>query len=204
MMFTLPGLVITVRKPELDDIACIAAWLASPAYLDNIGGQRDMPFSHYESEACRILQDNANDQSNNKYYLAADRFSGKPIALAMLCKIDWKNRHAEYTYIVGDDSYRGKLAAGDLNMVMYNYFFNGLNLNKVYGYVFAPNAASLRLNLFGGRLDGTLRQHRRTGSGAVDVHVLSIMAGEFADFVREHAATLLKKHLERGLIAWPA
>lgn len=204
MIFTLPGLVINVRKPEIGDIACISVWLASPAYLDNIGGGRGMPRSHYETKACRMLQENANDQSGNKYYIAEDRFSGKPIALATLCKIDWKNRHAEYTFIVGDDGYRTKLAAGDLNVVMYNYFFNSLNLNKIYGYVFAPNAVALRMNLFGGSLDGTLRRHRWMGSGAVDVHVLSVMAIEFADFVRLHANTLLKKHLERGLIAWPA
>lgn len=204
MIFSLPGLVVTVRKPELEDVACIAAWFASPAYLDNIGGRRDMPPGYYEKEAFRIVQENANDHSANKYYLAEDRFSGKPVALAMLCKIDWKNRHGEYSFIVGDDGYRTKLAAGDLNVVMYNYFFNGLNLNKVYGYVFAPNAASLRLNLFGGSLDGTLRRHRHSGGEALDVHVLSILGSEYASFVRLYAATLLKKHLDRGLIAWPA
>jgi RimJ/RimL family protein N-acetyltransferase len=86
---------------------------------------------------------------------------------------------------------------------MYNYFFNHLNLHKVYGFVFAPNASSLRINLFGGSLDGTLRRHRRQDHGTVDVHVFSILAEEFSTFVRQHARTLMRKHLDRGLILCP-
>lgn len=199
----IPGLVVQIRKPEIDDVACISGWLASAAYQDNIGGQRDRPAQYYDGEARRMLQENANDNASNKYYLAIDRFSGLPIALAMLCKIDWKNRHGEYTFIIGAAGHRGKLAAGDLNVILYNYFFNGLNLNKVYGYVFSANAASLRLNMFGGMLDGVLRQHRRSAASVDDVHVLSILASEFAEFVAQHATTLLRKHIERGLLPCP-
>jgi RimJ/RimL family protein N-acetyltransferase len=151
-----------------------------------------------------MLQDNADDFSNNKYFLAEDRFTGHPVALAMLCKIDWKNRHAEYAYIIGERDYRAKLTAGDLNLILYNHFFNGLNLNKVYGFVFASNAVSHRMNSFGGACDGTLRMHRFQGSLPSDVCVFSITRAEFAGFVNRHADTLLKKHVTRGLIQCPA
>ncbi|WP_426103513.1 GNAT family N-acetyltransferase [Massilia sp. TSP1-1-2] len=202
MIFQLPGLVICVRKPELADLDCLTRWVSTEAYLNNIGG----PGAHHAGQARlraeQMLQDNADDHSPNKYFLAEDRFTREPVGLAMLCKIDWRHRHAEYTYLVGDEANRSKLAAGDLNMVMYNHCFNHLNLRKLYGYIFDTNAASLRMISYGGQLDGTLRRHRVRAGVASDVHLFSILDSEFAAFVNKHAATLLKKHIERGLINW--
>jgi RimJ/RimL family protein N-acetyltransferase len=200
VIFLLQGLVIHIRKPEIRDLDTIAQWLASDAYVANIGGARGMGAEQYRRKAEAMLQDNADDYSPNKYYLVEDRFNGTPVGLAMLCKIDWKNRHAEFAYIVGESNYRVRLTAGDINVVLYNYFFNELNLNKVYGYVFATNTTSLRMNAFGGRQDGTLRRHKLLDGKPIDVHVLSISRPEFAGFVDRHAHTLLKKHIERGLI----
>lgn len=200
MIFLLQGLVIRIRKPEIRDIEIMTKWLASDAYVDNISGVKGMDTDHYRRKAEAMLQDNADDCSLNKYFLAEDRFNGNPIGLAMLCKIDWKNRHAEYAFIIGNDSYRSRLAAADMNVVMYNYFFNELNLNKVYGYIFATNTVSLRMHAFGGSQDGTLRHHKMKDGKPTDVHVLCISRREFAEFVDRHAPTLLKKHIDRGLI----
>lgn len=201
MIFSLEGLVVNVRKPEIDDLACITRWLSSDAYLDNFGGIPLAEPAVYETQAEKILQDNADDSCPNKYYLVEDRFTSRPIALAMLCKIDWKNRHAEYAYIIGENQYRGKMFAGDLNVTLYNYFFNTLNLNKVYGFVVSGNMASQRMNSFGGSCDGTLRMHCFRDSGiAMDVKVFSITKNEFKDFVNEYADTLLRRHISRGLI----
>lgn len=201
MIFQLPGLMVNIRKPEIADIPRMAQWLSSDGYIENFCGTRTADFSFYEKQAMDMLQKNADDFSGNKYFLAEDRFSGRPIGLAMLCKIDWKNRHAEYSYIVGEIDYRSKLVAGDVNMVLYNHFFNNLNLNKVYGFVVDANAVSQRMNGFGGSHDGTLRMHRIGSSGvATDVHVFSITKSSFSDFVNKHAHTLLAKHIARGLI----
>lgn len=200
MIFNLPGLMINVRKPEIADLDRIAQWLSSDAYIDNIGGTRDMGSSFYEAQAQAMLQDNADDFSVNKYFIVEDRFTKRPVALTMLCKIDWKNRHAEYAYIIGESDYRATLTAGDLNLVMYNYFFNGLNLNKVYGFVFAQNEASNRINNFGGSCDGTLRMHKFQGGVPSDIRIFSITRNEFASFVSKHSDTLLKKHVTQGLI----
>lgn len=200
MILSIPGLVVNIRKPEISDLDCLVRWLSSDAYGQNIGGPAQTGRWSCEQEAQQMLQHNANDLSPNKYYLAEDRFSGEPVALAMLCKIDWKNGHGEYSYIVGSEAHRAKLAAGDINVLMYNHFFNELRLNKVYGYVFASNAASLRMNAFGGCHEGTLRRHRLHERQRHDVHVFSITAREFAAFVERYADTLLKKHVERGLV----
>lgn len=200
MIFLLHGLVTRIRKPEVRDIETMAMWLASSSYVDNISGFKGMNADHYRRKAEAMLQSNADDCSLNKYFLVEDRFNGNPVGLAMLCKIDWKNRHAEYAFIVGDERYRSRLTASDMNVVMYNYFFNELDLNKVYGYVFDANTVSLRMHAFGGSQDGTLRQHKMKDGKPIDVHLFCISRREFDAFVGRHASTLLKKHIDRGLI----
>ncbi len=201
MIFALRGLIVKVRKPEIGDIERIAKWLSSDLYLENFGRIRKLESLEYIKQAEKILQDNANDFCPNKYYVVEDRFKKRPVGLAMLCKIDWQNRHAEYAYIIGERECRGKMFAGDLNITLFNYFFHGLNLNKVYGFVLSGNKASQRMNNFGGSHDGLLRMHQFQNSGvAADVHVFSTTKREFEIFVSEQADTLLRRHISRGLI----
>lgn len=200
MIFMLTGLTVALRKPELDEAPLLAAWLGSDDYAENIGGQTDPSPAAALAQAQQMLQDNADDFAPNKFLIAVHRRTGAAIALVMICKIDWKNRHAEMAYIIGDERARGGLAAGDINVVVYNHLFRNLNLHKVYGYVFDHNAASIRFGSFGGRHEGTLRRHRIRLGRASHVHVFSITRPEFDRFVADHARTLLRRHIEHGLI----
>lgn len=200
MIFKLNGLTVALRKPELDDAPLLATWLNSKDYSTNIGSLSDQTSATALATVEQMLQDNADDFAPNKSLIAVQRRTGIAIALVMICKIDWKNRHAEMAYIIGDKRTRGGLVAGDINVVVYNHLFNDLNLHKVYGYVFDHNAASIRFGLFGGQHEGTLRRHRIRLGQASDVHVFSITQYEFDRFVAAHARTLLRRHIEQGLI----
>lgn len=203
MIFQLRGLLISVRKPELSDIEVMSRWLSSDAYRINLGGMDGGGELNYQALAFKAIEANANDQSSQIWYLVEDRFSREPVALAILSRIDWKNRHAEYSHIVGEEKYRSKLVAADMSVVMNNYFFYQLNLNKIYSYIFAGNQAAIRLTQFGSKADGILRQHRLQGSKATDVHLHCITRAEFSEFIREHASGLLRKHLKYGLLSCP-
>ena len=200
MIFQIPGLVVNIRKPEISDTSTISMWLASSEYLENVGGRPDMPQKFYENQVRDMLQENANDYSNKKFFVAVDRASGNTIALAILSKIDWRNRHAEFTYIIGDENFKMSLVSGDVNIILYNFFFHNMNMHKIYGYVFAPNARAHRLNSFGGRLDGVLKKHKLAAGHATDMHVYSLTKTEFNIFVNKYADSLLKRHVSRGLI----
>ena len=204
MIFEIAGLFIVVRKPEIADLPVLSRWLASELYCTNMGGVPSMSEQFYHEQACAMLQANANDRSDKIVYLVFDRFTQQAVALSLLSQIDWKNRHAEHSYLVGEESYRSKMVAGDLNMVMNNYFFSQLNLNKIYSFIFDFNQAALRLTGFGGSAEGILKQHRRYNGVAMDVHVYSITSREFSEFVHQHAAGLLRKHIHYGLLPAPA
>jgi RimJ/RimL family protein N-acetyltransferase len=194
VIFTLDGLLVRVCKPEIADLPLLEAWIACADYQRNI--------AHTAAPARRaaaMLQENADDQALSKHFLIQERFGLRPIGLWSITSIDWKNRHAESSYYLAPEA-RGKALAGDVNVVMCNYLFNELNLNKVYSYTYQFNDASLRMNGFGARHDGTLRRHRRHGGAQVDVQLFSLTRGDFQRFVSTHQRGLLRKHAERKLI----
>jgi RimJ/RimL family protein N-acetyltransferase len=201
MIFQREGLVAAIRKPEISDIPRLAAWFGTDAYLENFGGIPGANEQQRNLMAENVIRENANDYSPSKYFLIEDRYSRKPAGLAMLSKIDWRNRHAEFSFILGEADSRGKLLGADFTVVLFDYFFNDLGLNKVYGFVRTDNLASTRLSAFGGRCDGTLRRHSyRSTIAPTDIQVFSVTRREYAGFVARHASTLLCKHLKRGLV----
>jgi RimJ/RimL family protein N-acetyltransferase len=199
MIFSHPGLTLELRKPELNDVNIIALWVDSIEYgLLVESAPADLRVKGLD-RANAMLQANADDSGTSKYLLATSRSNGEPVGLALICNIDWKNRHAQYSYIIGNPRFRGSLAAGDMNVTVYNYLFNHWNLHKVYGYVFDGNNASTRMNLFGGSLDGSLSKHEPSINGYKDVQLFSILKNEFEDFVKNNANGFMRKHIAQGL-----
>ena len=194
------GLTLNLRKLEISDINIVTQWIASPDFIEQVAGTSPESNESASSMAERLTHQNADDQNQNRTLIAVDREDGSPVGLALICKIDWKNRHAEYSYIVGSQRHRGTLAAADMNIAIYGYLFEELGLNKVYGFVYADNDSSLRMNQFGGHFEGRLRQHRLFMEGWGDVVVFSITREEFSNFVRQNSKGLLRKHIARKLI----
>lgn len=203
MIFLASGLLIDLYKPNLDDLDGMAAWLELPEFATHVGGRVYGDRSRYRAYAQRLLQSNADDASGaTKVLMAKARADGAPVGMALLSHIDWRNRHAQCSYIIGDVRHRTTLMAGDFNVTLYHCLLRQLGFNKIYGYVYANNPASLRLCGFGGHLEGTLRQHRAVEGGREDVLVYSMTQHDFTEFVRRNAAGVLRKHVARGLLGF--
>jgi RimJ/RimL family protein N-acetyltransferase len=202
MIFLHQGLTLVLRKPELGDVNVLAHWIDSTEFSTLVENIPEKSRVTGIERANSMLQSNADDRSNSKYLLAVDKLTSEPVGLAIICRIDWKNRHAQYSYIIGNPRFRGSLAAGDMNVTVYNYLFAEWNLHKVYGYVFDGNTISARLNLFGGSFDGKLRRHEPINGDYKDVQLFSILQHEFRDFVKANATGVLRKHVAKGLFRW--
>jgi RimJ/RimL family protein N-acetyltransferase len=194
------GLTLDLRKLEISDLPVVTEWIASPDFIEQVAGTAVESNESSRAMAERLIHDNANDQSQNCTLIAVDRQDGTLVGLALVCKIDWKNRHAEYAYIIGSQRHRGTLAAGDMNVIIYGYLFEELGLNKVYGFVYADNDSSFRINQFGGQIDGRLRRHQPKSQGWRDVIVFSITENSFKNFVNQNAKGVLRKHIARKLL----
>ena len=102
-----------------------------------------------------------NFQNNEKHIkLMIELTNGKTIGMMTLDNIDWKNRTAGSGYKVSapfEDRIRGDTR--DALIGLFNYAFNELGLNCIYGHTIEDNDFSKKLGKnIPGKIDGILRQ----------------------------------------------
>ncbi len=82
-----------------------------------------------------------------------------PIGTVGLSSIDNINRKAEYGILIGERQYAGKGYAKEASMLVMEYAFKLLNLNKVYLRVFEDNKRAVEMyKILGFSIDGISRQ----------------------------------------------
>lgn len=95
--------------------------------------------------------------------------------------IDWKNRSAILSMMVGDPAARGTGLALDASVALLRYAFEELGLNRIEGHVLAYNERSLGLyeGKVGFRREGVRRQAVHKGGQFHDVVVLGMTAADY-------------------------
>lgn len=194
------GLLLTVRKPEKEDLDAITQWLTDPIFLSNFDGS---PLDTYQtrlSQVQQFLNQNAKDFSSHVTLIAIDKKSQEPIGLVMLNNINWKHRNAEITIMIGGEKFRTSYYRVDIHLMGLVYAFYELNLHKVFGYAYEEKDEYLRLNDFGGKLNGVLRKHIYRNGKFLNLVAHSITEPEFKVFVESQKKNLLKKHVKKGVL----
>ena len=108
--------------------------------------------------------------------------SGQPVGMLSLLDIDRVNRRAEPArFLIGEpDSVPGMPVAVEAMKLLYEYAFNELKLNRVYGTVVAENRLMLKWQKFlGMREEGILRQHYFIGGEFRDAICLAMLEDEY-------------------------
>ena len=97
------------------------------------------------------------DTTQIRWIIMADE---KPIGSMYLTDIDRANRRCESGWFVAEKEYRSLPLAMALQQNMFDYVFDVMKLNRVYGYVIDDNKSLIRLlQMCGLELEGTLREH---------------------------------------------
>lgn len=193
------GLWLTLQKPEKEDIPFMIDWLRDPVFIENLYGNQDEPISQTISNIHRILNENAKDLTINLTFIA-HRYDGIPIGMVMLNNVNWKNRLAEMNVAIGSIEHRNTIYGGELYLLGLLMAFHGLNLNKIYGYVYQSNSSSLRLSTFVGKQEGILRKHYYRNGNYLDVKIISLFREEFDQFLVNGKETLLRRYYASGLL----
>jgi len=79
----------------------------------------------------------------NALFLIVNKSTNKRIGSIGLHRIDWKNRNATTGTLIGNTQYQSKGLGSDAKMLLLNWAFNELGLNKVESRVIAFNERSL-------------------------------------------------------------
>jgi RimJ/RimL family protein N-acetyltransferase len=146
---------IYLRPLERADSALAQAWLNDPEVTRTL--RRYWPISlRAEEDYIESIQKSEHDLALVIVLKAGDR----PIGLAGLHQIDFKDRHAEFGIGIGDKGEWGKGYGTETTRLLVDFAFATLNLNRVHLHVYANNPRGERCyEKVGFRKEGVLRQH---------------------------------------------
>ena len=113
------------------------------------------------------------------------------IGVTSLSKINWRNRNAELAIFIGKKELWSKGLGSEALVLLLDYAFNVLGLNKVYLRVFEYNERAIKSYLkVGFRIVGRLRQQRLWGGKYWDEIIMDILAEEFE---KKHKSRIKEK-----------
>ncbi len=157
----------TLRAIQDDDLELIMKWRMSPevtTYMNTdpkltLDGQRKWLASLASNDSCRY------------WMILAD---GKRAGLINLADMNYETKITSWAYYIGEMDCRSMKLAISLEMGMYNYVFNVLGFEEVYGDVFSLNEWVIRLHKFcGAHIDHVDKNKIKKNGKSYDVtHVV--------------------------------
>lgn len=168
---------IYLRALELSDVEKLIKWRNDLEVTSWLGGNTFFVSKLRENEWVKnaILNDDKDIRlaiclkNNNEY-----------IGNINLTSINWINRSAEYSIMIGDRNQWGKGLGKEATLLILKYAFEELNLNRVYLTVRADNEKAKSLyEKSGFTKEGILRKAIYKNSKFIDLIAMSILRDEF-------------------------
>ena len=117
------GKIVTLRAPELSDVAQLHKWSNDPEIWHMLGGWH-FPFSSRSTEDwVRSRKDN----NLTDHVFCIDTPEHGLIGTANIINIDWKNKTAFHGMMIGQENIRGKGYAPNAFMFPATFFYVKLN-----------------------------------------------------------------------------
>ena len=170
------GKRIYLRALELEDYKTSINWRKD----DDIWGMVGGPKYNVSSEVEKKWVENT-IFSKDKIVLAICLCEGdKYIGNIILSDIDWINRSASTSTMIGDKAEWEKGYATEAKMIFLNFVFEERGLNRINSSILDTNRASLKVQeKCGYKLEGTKRQAVYKGGQYIDLHILGLLREEF-------------------------
>ena len=128
---------ISIRIFEFKDIPKKVEWINNP--LNNKFLHYDMPLDEKKTETWFLNKDNI------RRFDGVIEYNHIPVGLIGLLAIDKDNKKAEFYISMGEHSYKRKGIATKATLLLLEYAFATLELNKVYLNVDEDNVAACAL-----------------------------------------------------------
>lgn len=164
---------VSIRKFEKKDILNKVKWINDPE--NNTFLHYDLPLEIEKTEAW--LEKNKERTDRYDAVIEAD---GVPVGLIGLLSIDNKNKKAEYYVTLGERDYLGKGIAARAYLLLLEYAFTELALNRVYLYTETENVSAVRsYERIGFKREGVIKEDLFTRGRYVDRYVYGITKRDF-------------------------
>ena len=163
----------TCRKLRKDDLKTVMHWRMLPYVTRYMNTD---PILTIKDQICwydKMLS------SNDLYYWIV-HVDNAPCGVINLNDVDNINKRCSWGYYVAEKKFRSLRLAISLEMSLYNYAFEILNLNKVVGKSFCINKTVIKLHeLCGCKTEGVLRQHIYKNGQYYDVCIQSMILDDW-------------------------
>ena len=175
------GKIVTLRAPELADVAKLHLWANDPEIWNMLGGWH-FPFSSRSTEEWVAGR---KDSNLTDHVFCIDTPEEGMIGTANIISIDWKNKNAFHGMMIGQAKLRGKGYALDALFALMRYAFQELGLNRLDGDMIAYNERSLRfyLDKAGWKREGVKRDWYYRGGAFHDKIVVGVTRQDYLDIV---------------------
>jgi|SRR5690625_303529 len=166
---------VYLRLMEERDIPFKVRWINDPSIRETLN------FEYPISEVgTKKWLSNISGNMSRKDFVVCKLNDDDPIGYGGLLNIDYKNSKAESYMGIGNKSFHGKGFGSEIRMLILDYGFNELNLNKVYSYVWEMNKAMINLNeKVGFKKEGLLRQDILSHGELRNRYIMSILKNEY-------------------------
>ncbi len=165
-----------LRALELDDYKKIVNWRNDTEITDLLGGNRFYVSSQREKE---WVEDAIRNDRNNLHLVICND-NKEALGLVNLTNIDYQNKKAEFSIMIGDKKSQGKGIGKQSTILMLKHAFEFLNLNKVWLTVLTSNTIAIKLyEKIGFQNEGILRQEIYKNNKYQDMAIMSILKEEY-------------------------
>ena len=170
MTFLTDG-TVSLRPVEREDLPLLAEWRNDPEIRQRTREFRPLNMADQERWWPTVSQ----PATRNLMFVVEavwDEYAPQPdsqwakqpaqhtIGVVGLCHIDWRDRTAEISFYVGEEGARGKGYAKRALVLLHDYGFNELGLERIWAEAFKFNEPSIKLlTKLGYVIEGTLRKH---------------------------------------------
>ena len=171
------GKNIKLREVRGDDLELIRRWRNDPQYYEFF--YELVPITEKEEE--RWFERIINDPSEILFAISLNDQSERCIGTVGFQHWDKRNRNAEWgRLLIGDKENAPKGAGKEVELLILEYGFEHLGLNKLYCTVFSDNEKVIGLHTsFGFVQEGCLKQHIFKWGRFVDVVLLAMYASYY-------------------------
>lgn len=165
----LEGSKVVLREIGDDDTANIVKWRNSADVIKNFFIQETLTEDQH-----RFWLNNKVRTGIVAQFIIIDKETDVPVGSTYLRDIDQKNKKAEFGIFIGDSCSRGKGFGSEAAVLITDFGFKRLHLNRVYLRVFAHNTNAIKsYENAGFTCEGLLRQDIYANYRYNDVVIMS-------------------------------
>ncbi|KKL79176.1 hypothetical protein LCGC14_2017440 [marine sediment metagenome] len=181
---------IEFRQIEKEDLPQLRDWRNQERIRKNTREYKLLTMANQEEWFRRVSIERKDDMFLIEDLIPVKDYGAevKPVGMCGLTNINWKDRHAEFSYYSGLEN---PFKNGKIAMRVYNFLkkkaFDEFNLNRLWGEIFSCNQPALKLAYKNGLSnEGVLRQTYFWGGKYWDSIIVSILAKEYHANGKDH------------------